>query len=434
MSSNKENMPSERASGSSRQNTHPVAWYLYDWANSAFGTIIITFVFSVYVTKTVFDDPDTGSGYWSLTIALAGFFVAATAPFLGRAADRSHHLGRWLWMTTTICAVACACLVFLPPDASFPLIISALLCVAVAHAAAELSYVFYNAMLPSLSDTSNMGRVSGIAWGVGYMGGIASLVLVLLCCIGIGDRPPLLPFPDDGSAWGVRFSAVFVALWYFCFALPLLLQTGANPPQTPKAKESLNILDTLKYIIGKRALLKLLIASALYRDGLATLFAVGGTFAAAAYGLNYTELLIFAIGLNVTAGIGAIAMSRLDDILGSKAVILIALCGLIITGTVILLLESKITFIIVSLFLGLFVGPAQAASRTFIVRLTAPERTAQIFGFYALSGKAIAFLGPLIYGALTVWTGEARVGLASIITFWLAGGLVVLTIKKSEQK
>lgn len=407
-----------------------LAWYFYDWANSAFGTIIITFVFSVYVTKSVIGEADDGSGYWSLTVALSGFLVAITAPFIGSLADSGDGNAKWLRITTVACAILTCFLIFLPPSAPLWMIIAGLGIVALAHAASELSYVFYNAMLPALAGEKNIGRISGTAWGVGFLGGIASLVLILLLCIGVGGVGPFLPLSEEGG-WNVRASVIFVALWYFIFALPLMMYPPRQDVSTPSAGTNFQELKkTVKVILKMPDLLRLLIASALYRDGLATLFAVGGTFAAAAFDMDYTEILIFAIGLNISSGIGAIVLARIDDVIGSKATIVLSLVGLIVSGATILALEDKWLFIAAALVMGLFIGPAQASSRTFVARLAPAEKRAQIFGFYALSGKAVAFLGPLAYGYLTLWSGSARVGLLSVLAFWFFGLVILLTVKR----
>lgn len=405
------------------------SWYLYDWANSAFSTIIITFVFSVYMTREVMGETVDGSGYWSLAIAFSGIMVALIAPLIGGRADRPGGTAYWIRGMTLACAVLTVSLVFVQPSMPFWGIILALAAVSLAHMASELSYVFYNAMLPDIAPEDRIGQVSGIAWGIGFFGGICSLFCVLVLFIGIGQWQPVLDMPKD-EGWHVRMAAVFVGFWYLVFALPLLLSPPSrHKPHSQKITGWAHLKGTAKTVLKYPSLLRLLIASAFYRDGLATLFAVGGTFAAAAFNMSVEEIMIFAIGLNVASGFGAVFLAKLDDIIGSRAMILLSLCGLIITGLVILFLQDKTAFILASLVLGIFIGPAQSSSRTYVARLSPSDKLAQIFGFYALSGKAIAFAGPLIYGGLTLASGSARVGLASIIAFWLIGALILLSVE-----
>ena len=187
----------------------------------------------------------------------------------------------------------------------------------------------------------------------------------------------------------------------------------------------------LQNITKYKNTVRFLIASALYRDGLVTLFAVGGVFAADRYGLSFTEILIFAIGLNVTAGIGAFGFSFMDDFVGSKKTIIVCLSGLILLGLCIFLIEEKNSFIILSLGLGIFIGPVQAASRTMITKISSEDMMAQSYGFYALTGKSISFLGPLFYGVATSIFNTQLAGMGTIILFWIIGLLLLLKVKEA---
>jgi Permeases of the major facilitator superfamily len=190
------------------------------------------------------------------------------------------------------------------------------------------------------------------------------------------------------------------------------------------------LVKSLKSLPAQGDLLRFLIASALYRDGLGTLFAVGGLYAAGTFGMDFDEILIFAIGLNVTAGLGAIAFGWLDDGIGPKTAILLALAGLIGLGIAVLLVTDKTVFMALALALGIFVGPVQAASRSLLTRLSPPALMTEMFGLYALTGKSIAFLGPLIFGWVTFATDSQRWGMATIVVFLMAGALVLLWVKQ----
>ncbi len=173
-----------------------------------------------------------------------------------------------------------------------------------------------------------------------------------------------------------------------------------------------------------------LISSAIYRDGLVTLFAIGGVYAAGQFGMSFTEILIFAIGLNVTAGIGAFAFSFFDDARGSKNTIMISLIGLIVIGGIVLFVQDKYAFIVLSMGLGIFIGPVQAASRTMVGKLCPPENVVQSYGLYAFTGKSISFFGPLAFGLMTTTFGSQQAGMASIIAFWFVGLLILLKVKE----
>ncbi len=174
-------------------------------------------------------------------------------------------------------------------------------------------------------------------------------------------------------------------------------------------------------------LAQFLVASAVYRDGLNTLFTVGGLYAAGVYKMDFIEILFFGIGLNVTAGVGAFLFAHLDDKIGSKRTIIISLIGLIVAGSAVLLSSDKLVFTGLALLLGLFMGPVQAASRTMAGRLAPPGMVAQTYGLYAFTGKSVAFMGPLAYAAATHYYGLQQAGMFTIVLFWILGlGLLTL--------
>ncbi len=411
------------------------AWCLYDWANSAFNTVIGTFIFSVYFARGIVGDETAGSAQWAMAMGLAGLGVAVLAPITGAIADFGRSRKPWLtgFIVTTI--LASAALWFAQPNPAW--IAFALSFAILGTIAHELATVLYNALLPGIAPPRLLGRISGIGWGVGYIGGLACLACALLLFIGLGDNPGLLGLPTDNSEH-VRATALLVAAWMALFSLPILLFTrdGGRPaalPLLPAIKAGLaSLKKTIVRLPQHGPVLRFLIASALYRDGLGTLFAVGGLYAAGTFGMAFDQILIFAIGLNVTAGLGAIAFGWIDDRLGSKPTIIAALIGLMTFGLPLLLIDSPTWFIILALALGLFVGPAQAASRSLMARLSPPELSAEFFGLYAFTGKAVAFAGPLAFGALTAAFDSQRAGMSAIILFWLAGLLVLITVREKR--
>lgn len=418
------------ASGPTRARWSGIAgWCLYDWAMSAFNTVIGTFIFSVYFARGIWGDEVSGSAVWGNTLAVSGLAIAILSPIMGAVADRGGRLKPWLALTTGLCVLATGMLFFAEPDRSFALY--ALVLVVIASVAFELSGVFYNALLPQTAPPHLLGRVSGWGWGVGYFGGLACLALCLVALV--QPETPWFGLSTEASE-NIRATAPLVALWFAVFALPLFFlsadRRGGGMAMGPAIRAGLATLwATLKALPQKATLLRFLIASALYRDGLTTLFAVGGLYAAGTFGLSFQEILIFAIGLNVTAGLGAIGFAFLDDARGSKPVILIALAGLIALGIPLLLIESKTLFIALALGLGIFVGPAQAASRTLMAKLCPPGEETEYFGLYALTGRAAAITGPLAFAWATTAFDSQRAGMATIVLFLIAGALVLLTVR-----
>lgn len=410
------------------------SWCLFDWANSAYNTVIGTFLFSVYFARGIYGDETAGSAVWGYTIGISGLGVALLSPVLGAIADRTGRRKPWLFAFVALTVVPTALLWNAEPDPSF--VVYALVLVGFSSIAFELSGVFYNAMLPAVAPKPMLGRVSGWGWGLGYFGGLACLVCALVLLL--RPDPPLFGLSTEMSE-NVRATAILVAAWFTVFALPMFLFTRDEPPTGVGAGQA--VRDGLKTLAGtirelarsQKNLLRFLIASALYRDGLITLFAVGGLYAAGTFGMDFDQLTIFAIGLNVTAGLGAIGFGWLDDALGSKPTILISLAGLIVFGVVSLLITDATTFIAVALALGIFVGPAQAASRTLMARLAPHHLETEMFGLYALTGKSIAFLGPILFAAGTDIFDSQRAGMSTVILFWLAGGALLLTVREPKK-
>lgn len=412
------------------------SWCLFDAGNSAFGTVIITFVFSVFFARSVAGDEITGTALWGYAMAASGLLIAVLSPALGAVADHYGARKPGLLFFSLLCAVPTALLYYAVPDAPQATIMLVLGLLVIANAGFEISLVYANAMLPHIVPSSLIGRVSGWAWGLGYVGGLACLALALFGLVGLGDALPLLPVSTD-QAQNIRLTAPLVALWYIVLTIPLLVWTP------DAARTGLSLRDAAARGMAQwrgvatlarthKNLALYIGGSALYRDGLNTLFAMGGIYAATRYGMEFQDILIFAIGLNVTAGIGAGLFAFGDDRFGSRRVVICSLLGLITTGAVILALTDKTHFIMAALVLGIFIGPAQAASRTLVARLTPPGLVAQSYGFYNLTGKAVSFVGPLCFAAATQFFGTQQAGMVTIILFWLAGLVFLLFVSENE--
>lgn len=411
-----------------------IGWCLYDAANTAFGTVIITFVFSVYFARSVVGDETLGSAWWGYAIAASGFLIAVSGPLCGALADHYGGHKRFVLGLSAGCILATALMYIAVPDAGAGMILLVLALLVLANTLFELSLVFANAMLPSLAPAGMMGRISGWAWACGYFGALICLVLVLVGFVGLGDMTPLIDLPQD-MAQNVRASAPATALWYALMAVPFLLwtpdiaRTGLGLFAAAKAGLA-ELWASVRQVKTHRNLVMFLCGSALYRDGLNTLFAMGGLYAAGVYDMSFSEILIFAIGLNVTAGLGAGIFAFMDDRLGSRPTILFALGGLMATGVCVLLTADKFVFIGLALLLGLFIGPAQAAGRTLAARLAPEGQVTQTYGLYAFTGKSIAFLGPICYGLATSIFDDQRAGMATILMFWAAGFILIKMVKE----
>ena len=403
-------------------------WCLYDWANSAFPTVITTFVFSAYFTKAIAADEISGTAQWGIAISLSGLFVALLSPFLGAIADHGGRRKPWMFVLTLLCVVASALLWLARPETNF--IILALSLVALANFAFEMAMVFYNAMLPDLVPRQHIGRLSGWGWGLGYAGGLVCLGLTLVLLV--QAETPIFGL-DKENFEHIRATGPMVAIWMAVFAAPFFLWTPDRPDQGISFAAALKrgiatLIDTFRRVREYKQIVRFLIARMMYTEGLNTLFTFGGIYAAGTFGMEFDELILFGIALNVTAGLGAAAFAWVDDRIGPKRTILIAVTGLAVLGAVLLFVEGKALFWTFALPLGIFVGPAQAASRTMMARLAPPRMMTEMFGLYALSGKATAFLGPALLAWMTVVFASQRAGMAVIMVFFLLGLVLLMGV------
>ena len=408
--------------GTSR--TTLVAWAFYDWANNGFATVILTFVFSAYFTRRVAPDSVSGSALWGNMVGIAGLLVALGGPLWGATADQNGRRKPWLVVFTLLCVTATASLWFIRPQASC--LYPALILVGVGIIGAEYATIFYNAMLPQLVPQDRVGRWSGRGWGLGYAGGLICL-LAAWAIMGGGGAPE--------SLLRIRATFLLAAGWYLVFALPLFFLVpdtrGLGKPLGRAVRDGLSQLaETLRQVRRFKALALFLVARMIYIDALATIFALGGVYAAGVFDMREQEVLLFGVVLNITAGLGALVFAPLDDKFGPRTTILIALAGLITGTAVILIVHTLLFFWLAGAFLGLFVGPVQAASRSYMARAAPEDMRHQMFGLYAFSGKVTSFAGPFLVGGLTALSGSQRIGMSVIVVLLVIGGLLMLRVEE----
>lgn len=406
------------------------SWAMYDWANSSFFAVIQTFVFATYFIQSVAENDIIGSRQWGNVISAAGLVIALTGPFLGAIADQMGRRKPWILTTSLICIIATGGLWFVEPSNAY--LFLALVLIFISTVGSEIAIIFYNAMLPNLVGNDKMGRWSGWAWGLGYAGGLVCLVVALFIFIDV-DQPPFSL--DKAMAEHVRATFLLVAVWYLVFSLPLFLKTPDAPRTGIGIREAirkgwLQLKDSIRHVKAYKNILRFLIARMIFIDGLATIFAFGGIYAAGTFDMTERDVLIFGIGLNLTAGLGAALFAWIDDYLGSRQTILLSLAGLILTTSAVLVVTSSMWFWTFGLILGIFVGPAQAASRTYMGRIAPEELRNQMFGLFALSGKVTSFIGPLLVGWLTYAAGSQRIGMSVIIVLFIIGFVLMLKVPK----
>ena len=432
-------------------------WAMFDWANQPVFTLISTFIFAPYFASTVVGDPVEGQTLWGYAQSLAGLMIAILSPVLGAIADQTGPRKPWIAAFQVICVIGSALLWFAVPNAPTTTLLIVMLAVIALTVGAECSIVFNNAMLPGLVARDRMGRLSGNAWALGYLGGLVTLG-VILGGFSLPEKP--LFGLDKSTHEHARIVGPFTAVWIMLFVLPLFLFTPDAPKRTRDYDAAVRkglwaLLGTLRELRHYRNIVIFLLGRMASYDGLNALFAFGGIYAAGIFGWSITELGLFGILLNIIAAIGAVIGGRADDRFGSKLTIQVATVGLMIAAFGIVSMTgnsflfgvavdgpvaddglfastAERIFLVFGVIIGACGGPMQAASRTFMARLSPPEMVGEFYGLHALSGKATAFLAPFVIAVLTSVFASQRVGIASILVF-LGVGFALTALVREEQ-
>ncbi len=415
------------------------SWCLYDWANSAFTTLVVTFVYATWFTQTFAEDADRGAVLWSRGVTASSLIVALVSPVLGAMADRAGRRRRFLAASTLISVGATAWLAFIVPG-SANAALAALALFVVANVGFEVGMVFYNSFLPGLSTPRTIGRISGCAWGLGYAGGLACLVVALFGLIGLGESAPWLPLSTRND-FNIRASNLLVAAWFLLFSLPALTllrddvppRTGASAGGSPAVVRGAfrDLGRTVARMRDYPDIVRFLVARLIYNDGLITVFAFGGVYAAGTFGMQTAEVIVFGIALNVAAGLGAFLFGLVDDRVGGRATLLWSLAGLFVCSLAAVAAPDKTWFWAAAMAMGLFMGPNQSASRSLMGRFAPRRYESEFFGFFAFSGKATAFLGPMLLGLITAGYGQ-RAGVSVVLAFFLVGGLLLFRVNEAR--
>lgn len=411
-----------------------LAWASYDWGTAAFNAVMTTFVFTAfYLVSDTFGGHDHASEVLGLALGVAGLCIALLAPVVGQRSDTGGRRRLWLGVHTGIVVILTASCFFVLPEPGYLLLGCALL--AAGHVFSELASVNYNAMLLQISNSKNIGKISGVGWAFGYLGGI-----VLLLLLYFGMLSPSADFFGLDENTKYRVVALISAAWILIFSLPTVFLI----PEIPSVRESARIGFFRSYAVlfgsiarmwkNERHTVYFLIASAIFRDGLAAVFTFGAVIARGTFGFTAFDVLLFAIAANVVAALGALSAGFFDDKLGPKVVIVISLVGLLVSAAVLLFAEGKTWFWIFGLALCLFVGPAQSSARTYVARLATKGEEGELFGLYATTGRAASFIAPTLFSACIALFGAQRYGIIGIAVVLLAGLLVLLPIKSPGRR
>ena len=437
-----------------------ISWIFFDWAAQPYFTLITTFVFAPYFASFVAPDPASGQALWGFATAAAGVVIALMSPVLGAIADASGRRKPWI-AGFGILLVIGSCLMWIGKPGEPGIILPLLLAYAIASIGAEFATVFNNAMMPTLVPPDRVGRLSGTGWAVGYIGGILSLILVLGFLAASPETgrtlfgfAPLFGL-DPVTHQGDRITGPLTGIWFAIFVLPMFLLTPDYPAKRPLRAalgEGLTELrQTLRDLPEQKSMAIFLLANMIYTDGLVSLFAFGGIYAAGTFGWQTIQIGSFGIILAVAGTLGAWLGGKFDDALGSKRVVAGSMLLLLLAIVAILLVDkdsilfvsvaapapgaalfsgaAERAYLVLGCLIGVAGGPLQAASRTFLIRLAPKDRVAQYFGLFALTGKVTSFIGPLLIGAITAVTASQKAGMAVLVLFFVAGLVLLASVR-----
>ncbi len=434
-------------------------WMMFDWAAQPFFTVVTTFIFGPYFVAHFAGDPAKGQALWGYGAAAAGIIIAVLSPVLGSIADQTGPRKPWIGFFAILQIIGCFALWFAFPGTNpfIPLIFFTL-----ATVSAEFSIVFNDSMMPRLVSKEQIGRVSNIAWALGYLGGMIALIFVLATMAASSETgktivglSPIFGL-DPASFEGDRATGPLAAVWYAIFVLPMFLFTpdssdgGKKPLGEAVSLGLAELKETIAEVRKRAGLLRFLVARMIYQDGVNGLIILGGTFAAAMFGWKITEIGIFGILLNVAAIFGNMTASVMDTKLGSKRVVIISLLllliatiGIVSTGSTYTLFgvltfpdvgsgglfdtPAEKAYVLYGLLIGLSLGPVQASSRSYMARSVSAKEAGRYFGLYALCGRATSFLAPFTVATVTAISGSARLGMATLMIFFVVGLYILWT-------
>src|SRR4030081_1958091 len=448
-----------------QQQTYPpraavISWIFFDWAARPYFTLIKTFVFGPYFATHVASDPASGQALWGFATAAAGLMIALLSPVLGAIADASGRRKPWIAAFGALLVIG-SCLMWFGKPGDVSVIPALLLAYGIATIGVEFATVFNNAMMTSLVPSDKIGRLSGTGWATGYVGGILSLILVLGFLAADPDTgrtlfgfTPLFGL-DPVTHQGDRITGPLTGIWFVVFVLPMFLLTPDYPAKRP-VREALReglieLRETLGELPKRKSMAAFLLANMIYTDGLVSLFAFGGIYAAGTFGWHTIEIGSFGILLAIAGTFGAWLGGKLDDSLGSKRVIAGSMLILLSSIVAILLVDkdsilfikvappvpggalfsgaAERAYLVLGCLIGAAGGPLQAASRTLLIRLAPKDRIAQYFGLFALTGKVTSFVGPLLIGVVTAVTASQKAGMAVLVVFFVAGLALLRRVK-----
>lgn len=389
-------------------------WSLFDFANTSFSIIVVTFLYAVYFKKTVVGGESIGDLYWSISTSIAMLVTAIISPVLGAIADFSAGKKRFLLFFTSLCIINTGLLYFVGSGDIFWGIFVFVL----ANIGFEAGLVFYDAFLPEITSPKNYGRVSGYGFAMGYLGSLITLAIVF-------------PFIQAGL---IKESFPLAAIFFMIFAAPLFIYLEDSRKDIRPAESYIKIgfkrvISTMKHLPNYKNLALFLLAYFFYIEGVNTVIFFAGNYASSTLGFSEMDLLFFFLTVQITAILGSVLFGIVADSFGQKNTIVITIFIWLLTIFITYFVNDKGGFYFVGLLAGSAMGATQSTSRSLMSKLTPPEKKTEFFGFYSFFGKSSAILGPLVFGLVSYSTGNQRYAISSIAVFFIIGLFILFAVK-----
>jgi UMF1 family MFS transporter len=395
---------------------------MYDVADSAFTTVIVTALYATYFSRIVVGDPQRADFLWALGASISEILVALLAPVLGAIADYSGSRKRFLGTCAAMIIFFTGSLYFVGPGKA--LLGQGLFILANLGFAG--GSVFIDSFLPGISTESNAARLSGIKWAMGYASGLTCMAL----CLPLARNVVASPTPEQLSR--ARLIPVVVAAWYAIAVIPTFLflrdrstRKALAPGDNYLRAGFRQLRLTLRQIRRYRELFKLLTAFLVYNDGVVTVIYFASLYAATTIGFSTAEIATMFIAINVVAAAGALSFGWIAGRIGKKRAVMISLGIWLSAVSVAYFSYSKGSFYVVAILAGIGMGSSQSVTRALVADFTPRDNAAEFFGFLGIAGKALAFVGPILFGTISSVTGSQRPAVLAVGAFFV-GGLLLL--------
>ncbi len=439
-------------------------WYFFDWASQPYNTLLLTFIFGPYFAEiargyfmgTGMEEEAAkaaAQSFWGFGLTIASVVIAILAPILGAVADGSGRRMIWIWIFSAFYVIGAFGLWWVMPGGEVSMLYWAVAFFGLGFIGMEFTTIFTNALMPTLTDHDDIGKISGYGFAFGYLGGLVALILMLALfaesattgktLIGID---PLFGL-DTESREGTRMVGPLTAIWYVLFMIPFFMWVREPRVAARAIHIGAALASVRDFILGlrfRKSLSAYLASSLMYRDALNALYAFGGVYASNVLNWSITQIGVFGILGGITAMIASYFGGRMDRAYGPKPVLTWSIVVLILVCVTIVGLTREslfgmpldpatntadIIFYICGALIGAAGGPLQAASRTMLVRHTTPDRATEAFGMFALSGKVASFISPLLIALVSHFSQSARIGISPVILLFLIGLILLIWVK-----